>query len=155
MALDSGGHFVDLAAAQALSQAKRVPGIIGEDVRRGALTDMLPVSQQSGTQMEWVREKIVSSGRRAAVGSTLIWDEENDHDTITESLVIGYKQTLLNNYVQGVYGTFNNYATVQAMADRKALMNFINEDIMYGDPVNGAAGSGTGGEVRGLHHLAN
>ncbi len=151
---DSGGHWVDLAAAQKLSQEKRVPGFIDEDVRRGALTDMLPVAQQTGTQLTWLREKIQGTSRRAAVGATLLWDEEYDYDEISEALVIRYKQSPLNKYVRDVYGTFNNYASIVMREDRKALFYGINDDLVYGDPTNGTGGSGTGGEPRGLHFLA-
>ena len=152
--VDSGGHWNDLAAAQKLSQGKRVPGFVQEDIRRGALTDLLPVAQQTGVDLTWLRESVIGTSRRAAIGATLIWDEEVDYDEISRKLVIRYKQSPLNKYVKSVYGTFNNYATIQAMEDRKALFQGINDDLIYGDPTNGVAGSGEGGEPSGLHHLA-
>tara|TARA_R100000808_G_scaffold3870_1_gene13205 strand:- start:3554 stop:4594 length:1041 start_codon:yes stop_codon:yes gene_type:complete len=147
----SGGHWNNLAEAQELSQAKRVAGIIEEDVKRGGLMGLLPVMQQTGTQLEWVREGTVGTSSRASIGSQLAWSEETTYDTINESLVIRYKQTALNKYVEGVYGTFNNYAAIQAMEDRKAIVQGANDDLIYGDPTNGAAGSS---EARGVHYLS-
>ena len=152
--VDSGGHWTDLAAAQKLSQGKRVPGFVQEDVRRGALTDLLPVAQQTGVDLTWLRESVVGTSRRAAIGATLIWDEESDYDEVDRKLVIRYKQTALNKYVKSVYGTFNNYATIMAMEARKALFQGINDDLIYGNPSFGPSGSGEGGEPSGLHHLA-
>jgi hypothetical protein len=147
----SGGHWNSLAEAQELSQAKRVAGIVEEDIKRGGLMGLLPVMQQSGTQLEWVREGTVGTSSRASIGSQLAWSEETTYDTINEALVIRYKQTALNKYVEGVYGTFNNYAAIQALEDRKAIVQGANTDLLYGDPTNGAAGSS---EARGLHYIS-
>lgn len=146
----SGGHWKNLAEAQKLSQERKVAGVIQENIKRGGLMELLPVMQQSGTELQWLREAVVGTSTRASVGDQLAWSDEFTYDKITESLVIRYKQTPLDNYVRDVYGTFNNYASIQLMEDRKAIIQGINDDLIYGDPANGPA---TTQEPRGLHYL--
>lgn len=147
----SGGHWKNLAEAQKLSQEKIVSGVIEEDIRVGGLMPMLPVMQQTGTKLQWLRETTVGTSSRAAVGDQLAWSDEFEYTKIEEALVIRYKQTPLDQYVDGVYSSFNSYAAIQLVEDRKAVIIGVEDDLIYGDPVSGPAGSQ---EPRGLHHLA-
>jgi hypothetical protein len=146
---DSGGHWVNLAAAEKLTQDEQVPGFIEEDLKRGNPALMLPVQQQTGTNLKWLREKVVGSAQRADIGSQLVWTDESDYDEITRRAKIIYKQTPLNNYVKEVYSSFNNYAAIQNREITKAMIRQMGDDIIYADTTNGGAN-----QPNGLHALA-
>ena len=146
---DSGGHWVNLAAAEKLTEDDQVAGFIEEDIKRGNPALMLPVQQQTGTNLKWLREKIVGSAQRADIGSQLVWTDESDYDEITRKAKIIYKQTPLNNYVRDVYGSFNNYAAIQNKEITKAMIRQMGDDIIYGDTLNGGSN-----QPNGLHALA-
>lgn len=147
----AGGHWANLAEAQKLSQEKIVSGVIEEDIRVGGLMNVLPVMQQTGTSLKWLRETTVGSSSRAGIGDQLAWSEETEYTAIEESLVIRYKQTPLDQYVDGVYSSYNSYAAIQMMEDRKSVVQGIEDDLIYGDP---DSGPDTTKEPRGLHYLA-
>lgn len=145
----SGGHWLDLAAAQKLTNNVLIPGIIEEDVRRGGMLGRLPVFQQFGTEITWNREAVIGAASDAAVGSQLVWSEDSDYTQVSRALKISYRQTVLDQFVEDVYGNFNNYRNVQGMEDRKALMYHMEDRIIYGDTTYGDAN-----QIDGIHALA-
>lgn len=146
---DSGGHWLNLAEAQKLTQDNQVPGYMEEDVKRGHLAMLLNAWQLTGTNLVWNREKSVGTGQRASIGSRLVWTDEEEYNQITRPLKIAYKQSPLNNFVEQTYGTFNNYAAIQNRGLNKSVFRLIGDDLIYGDTNNGGSL-----QPMGIHALA-
>lgn len=148
---DAGGHWNNLAEAQKLTQGTLVPGIIEEDISEGGLIGRLPVMQVPGQEIIYNRENDLPVAARAGRGSTFQWQDATTYSQITRELSTGYIQTPLDQFVESQYGNFNNYAAIQAIEDRKALMKLVENDLVYGND------DSTVGDVlqpKGLHQLA-
>lgn len=148
---DAGGHWNDLAEAQKLTQATLIPGIIEEDIREGGLIGRLPVMQVPGTQVDFNRESDIPTASRASRGSTLMWSDATKYTKISRDLATAYIQTPLDQFVENQYGNFNNYAAIQAIEDRKALLQLVEDDLVYG---NDDSSVGDPLQPKGLHQLA-
>ena len=146
---DSGGHWANLAEAQKLTEPMFLPGVVQEDVRRGGLLGILPVQQVIGQKVRWNRQATQPSAHRASIGSQLAWEEETAYTQLDRELVIAYKQTALDQFVEGTYNNYNDYGAQQLIEDVDAMVNHINDDIIYGDSTNGQSN-----EPFGLHIMA-
>ena len=138
---DSGGHWNDLAAAQKLTQSMKIPGVFEEDVKRNNPLERLTVGQaaHSGLKIEWLRElpSAVSSIEAAvadiAIGTQLSWTEDMDYEEKEMTLRTSYIQRKLDHYVEGIYGTYNNFEARRLLESEKALKRKIGARIIYAD----------------------
>ena len=154
---ESGGHWDTLAAAAKLSQSMKIPGVFEEDIKRNNPLDRLTVGQaaHSGTKIEWLREKpaavtaIEAAVSEIDVGEELTWTEDSDYDEKEMTLRTCYIQRKLDHYVQGIYGTYNNYEARRLLESEKALKRKIGARIIYGDNTYGSSK-----QFDGVHALA-
>ena len=81
---DSGGHWVNLAAAQKLTQSMKIPGVFEEDVKRNNPLERVTVGQaaHTGKKIEWLREvpanvaALESAITEKDIGELLSWTED-------------------------------------------------------------------------------
>lgn len=138
---DSGGHWVSLAAAQKLTQSKKIPGVFEEDIKRNNPIERVSVAQAAGTglKIEWLREKAASvtaledAVTEIAVGTQLSWTEDVDYDEVNTELKRSYIQRKLDHFVQGIYGTFNNYEARMLLECEKSIKRKIGARLLYAD----------------------
>lgn len=147
---DSGGYWLNLAEAQKLTQSFLVPGVIEENIRRGGILSIVPLSQYLGLEVKWNREGTERLGKFAAVGDVLSWTDNITYTAVSRRLAIIYDQTPLNMYVESLYGSLNNYRAVTLRGLRKGVIRKAEDAIVYGDLTYGA----TGNEFDGLHAWA-
>ena len=146
---DSGGHWSTLAEAQKLSQSHQTDGFIEEDIKRGGLFGLIPVWQLVGKDLIWLREQVGQIASLASVGSQLVWTDNVTYDKRTLELQRVYAQAPLDHFVSGVYKNINDYEAIQLMELKKAVIQKINDLMIYGDVTYGAAG-----EFDGIHALS-
>jgi len=151
---DSGGHWKTLVEAQKLTQSTKIPGVIEEDIKRNPPLERMPVAQAAGTglKIEWLREKTTTEAAATEVdiGGQLSWSDDVDYDEVEATLRVIYIQRKLSNYVEGIYGTYNNYKAQLLLECEKGLKRKINDRLIYADTTYG--GSPT--QMDGLHALA-
>lgn len=148
---DSGGYWLNLAEAQKLTQSFLVPGVIEENVRVGGIMTMVPLVQSTGLDTSWNREKAERTASFINLGDKLVWTDNITHDKITVALKTIYDQTPLNNFVQSIYGTLNNYEAVTLVGMRKGAIKKLEDAIIYADL---SFPAGAGAEFDGLHAMA-
>lgn len=152
MPSDSGGHWANLAAAQKLTQSTKIPGVIEEDIKRNNPIERVTVGQASGTglKIEWLREQPASVATlenavaEMTIGEQLVWTADVDYDVKEATLKRSYIQRKLDKFVQGIYGTFNNYEVQLLLECEKALKRKIGARLLYAD-------DNTSGQFNGLH----
>ncbi|KKN26601.1 hypothetical protein LCGC14_0872940 [marine sediment metagenome] len=138
---ESGGHWNNLAAAQKLTQSMKIPGVFEEDIKRNNPIDRLTVGQaaHSGLKIEWLREQpaavasIEAAVNDISIGEQLSWTEDVDYDEKESTLRTCYIQRKLDHYVQGIYGTYNNYEARKLLESEKGLRRKIGARIIYAD----------------------
>lgn len=145
---DSGGYWLNLAEAEKLTQSNLVPGVIEENIRRGGILSMLPLSQYMGLDVKWNRESAERLGQMAAVGDVLSWSDNITYTSVNRALKTIYDQTPLNKYVESVYGNMNNYRAVTLKGLRKGVIRKAEDRLIYGDLDYGT------NEFDGLHAWA-
>ncbi|GAH44677.1 unnamed protein product, partial [marine sediment metagenome] len=138
---NSGGHWASLGAAQKLTQSMKIPGVFEEDIKRNNPIERLTVGQaaHSGLKIEWLREKpsavtaIEAAVADIDIGQQLSWTEDVDYDEKEMTLRTSYIQRKLDHYVQGIYGTYNNYEARRLLESEKGLKRKIGARIIYAD----------------------
>lgn len=143
------GHYVNLDAAQKLTQAHLVAGVIEEDVKRGNPLEFTPLAIAEGQSIKWNRESVVGEGTEFEIGEELVFTAEQDYSTQEVELKRIYKMTRLDKFVTEVYGTINNYEELTAMELRKGCVRTLGDRFFYGDITYGGAK-----QFDGLHALA-
>ena len=159
---ESGGHWVNLAAAQKLTQSTKIPGVFEEDIKRNNPIERVAVAQAAGTglKIEWLREKSdTMSTLEAAVaeidiGEQLAWTEDVDYDEKNTELKRSYIQRKLDKFVQGIYGTYNNYEARLLLECEKALKRKLGARLIYAD-VNASAKQFDGLHAWARQHTGN
>ena len=159
---ESGGHWVNLAAAQKLTQSTKIPGVFEEDIKRNNPIERVAVAQAAGTglKIEWLREKSdTMSTLEAAVaeidiGEQLTWTEDVDYDEKNTELKRSYIQRKLDKFVQGIYGTYNNYEARVLLECEKALKRKLGARLIYAD-VNASAKQFDGLHAWARQHTGN
>lgn len=150
---DSGGHWKTLAEAQKLTQSTKIPGVFEEDIKRNAPLDRMPVAQASGTglKIEWLRESTTTEDAvvETEVGDSLAWSDDIEYTEVETTLRRAYIQRKLDHYVEGIYGTYNNYKAQLLLESEKGLKRKISDRLIYADTTYG--GSPT--QWDGLHAL--
>ncbi len=150
---DSGGHWATLAQAEKLTQSTKIGGVIEEDIKRNPPLERMPVAQAAGTglKIEWLREKTTTEDAVAevSIGDLLSWSDDIEYDEVDATLRTLYIQRKLDKYVEGIYGTYNNYKAQLLLECEKGLKRKINDRLIYADTTYG--GSPT--QMDGLHAL--
>lgn len=149
---DSGGHWDTLAAAQKLTQSTKIPGVVEEDIKRNNPIERVAVAQaaKSGLKIEWLREQSASvtaledAVAEADIGEQLSWSEDTDYDEKEATLKRSYVQRKLDHFVEGIYGTYNNYEVIMLGECEKALKRKVGARIIYAD-------DNTSGQFNGMH----
>jgi hypothetical protein len=151
---DSGGHWKTLAEAQKLTQSLKIPGVFEEDVKRNNPIERLPVGQAAGTglKVEWLREKTTTEDAvvETEIGDQLAWSDDVEYEEKEMTLRRVYIQRKLDKYVQGIYGTYNNYEERVLLESEKGLKRKLGARTIYADNTYG----GTPAQFDGIHALA-
>lgn len=143
---NSGGHWINLTAAQKLTQSLKIPGVVEEDIKRNNPIERVAVGQaaHTGRRIEWLREKPANvTALEAAVadidiGEQLTWTKDMDYDEKNTELKRSYVQRKLDHFVEGIYGTYNNYEARLLLECEKAIKRKIGARLLYAD-VNASA----------------
>ena len=134
---DSGGHWKTLAEAQKLTQSMKIPGVYEEDIKRNNLLERVPVAQgaKTGLKIAWLREKTTTESAVSdiAIGDQLSWSDDVDYDEKETSLKTVYIQRKANKYVEGIYGTYNNYEARLLLECEKGLKRRLGARFVYAD----------------------
>jgi hypothetical protein len=151
---DSGGHWKTLAEVTKLTQSKKIPGVFEEDIKRNNPIDRITVGQaaHSGLKIEWLREKTTTEAAvgEIDIGDQLSWSDDIEYDEKESTLRRLYIQRKLDHYVQGIYGTYNNYEARVLLESEKGLKRKLGTRLIYGDTTYG----GTPAQFDGYHALA-
>ena len=151
---DSGGHWKTLAEAQKLTQSLKIPGVFEEDIKRNNPIERIPVGQaaHSGLKIEWLREKVTLEDDvvETDIGDQLSWSDDVEYEEKEMTLRRSYIQRKLDKYVQGIYGTYNNYEERVLLESEKGLKRKIGARLIYADTTYG----GTPSQFDGYHALA-
>jgi len=145
---DSGGHWLNLAEVQRLTQSVLLPGVMDEAPKRGGLLDFLPIRQQPGLSLKWNRSNARRSATRIAIGSQLTWTDNVTYTPVESELKIFYDQTPLNKFVRDVYDNINNYEAQQMLELRTGIIETIEDALIYDDDDYNSL------HIEGLHHWA-
>jgi len=143
---DSGGHWANLAALQKLTQSTKIPGVFEEDIKRNNPIERVTVGQASGTglKIEWLREipanvaALEAAVAEVNIGEGLTWTEDVNYEEKESALKRSYIQRKLDHFVEGIYGTYNNYEARLLLECEKALKRKIGARLIYAD-VNASA----------------
>ncbi len=150
---DSGGHWNTLAEAQKLTQSMKIPGVFEEDIKRNNPLERMPVAQaaRSGLKIEWLRELTTTESAVAEVdiGEQLSWSEDVTYEEKEMELKRTYIQRKLDHFVEGIYGTYNNYEARVLLESEKGLKRRLGARIIYADTTYTSAK-----QFDGLHALA-
>lgn len=151
---DSGGHWKTLSEAQKLTQSMKIPGVFEEDIKRNNPIERITVGQAAGTglKIEWLREKTTTEDAvvETSIGDQLSWSDDVEYEEKEMSLRRLYIQRKLDHYVEGIYGTYNNYEARVLIESEKGLKRKIGARLIYADETYG--GSPT--QFDGYHALA-
>ncbi len=151
---ESGGHWNTLAEAQKLTQSTKIPGVFEEDVKRNNPLERMPVAQAAGTglKIEWLRENAITEDavQFTSIGDQLSWSEDVTYTEVESTLRRMYIQRKLDHYVEGIYGTYNDYKAQVLLECEKGLKRRVGDRIIYADTTYG----GTPTQMDGLHALA-
>lgn len=131
----SVGHWDSLAEAEKLVQSVLVSGIIEENIKAGGLigSGLLPIAQFSGKSAKWNRESTIPTAANFDIGAALAWQSASKTSLQETNLKRIYVQTLLDGFVEEVYTNENYYQAIQLMQDKKAMLQKIENDLIYGD----------------------
>lgn len=150
---DSGGHWKTLTEAQKLTQSTKIPGVFEEDIKRGNPLDRLTVGQaaHSGLKIEWLREDTTTeeSVTEVDIGDQLTWSDDIEYEEKEMTLRRVYIQRKLDHYVEGIYGTYNNYEARQLLECEKGLKRRVGARAIYADNTYNSSR-----QFDGLHALA-
>lgn len=128
------GTWKNISEAEKLTQSVLIGGIVEEDVKMGRLTERLPLWQLTGKDVQWNREGTeVNTAQTAEIGSLLTWQSAETLSKQTTALKILYIQTLLDHFVEGTYGSHNNYEQIQLVLNKKRMLDKIEDLLLYGD----------------------
>ena len=146
----SVGHWTNLAEAEKLTQSVLVGGLVDENIKNGGILPLIPVAQFMGKSAQWNRESTIPSAQTAGIGDQLTWQDSAEVDPQETSLKIVYVQTPLNHFIPAVYGNINNYEAIQLLQNKKAMLQKLEDLMIYGDLTFSASNL----EFDGLHALA-
>ena len=145
---DSGGHWLNLAEVQKLSQAELMAGVVDIAPKRTPLWGELPMRQIRGTSLKWNRSNARRILSRLAFGGQLTWSDNVSYTQMDVALAQFYDQTPLNKFVRDTYDNINNYEAQQLLELRVGVVEGLNDALVYDDV------DYTTTHMRGFHHWA-
>jgi len=145
---DSGGHWLNLAEVQKLSQSELMAGVVDIAPKRNPLWATLPMRQVKGTSTKWNRSNARRAVQRTEVGGQLTWVDNVSYTPIEVTLAQFYDQTPLNKFVRDVYDNVNNYEAQQLLELRTGVVEGLNDALVYDDIDYDTT------HMRGMHHWA-
>ncbi len=148
--MPSVGHWSTLTEAEKLTDTVLIGGLVEENVKKGGILGLLTAAQFSGKSAKWNREKNIPTAQNVDIGTQLTWQEAADIDQQETVLKRIYVQTILDNFVAETYNNINNYQAIQLLNNKKAQLQKIEDQLIYGD-LSFSTGSL---EFDGLHALA-
>src|SRR3990167_3281957 len=131
----------------------KIPGVFEEDIKRNNPLDRVAVAQaaHTGNKIEWLREKTTTEDavQEIEVGEQLSWSDDVEYEEKEMTLRTTYIQRKLDKYVQGIYGTYNNYESRVLIESEKGLKRRIGSRLIYADNTYTSSK-----QFDGLHALA-
>ena len=132
----------------------KIPGVFEEDIKRNNPIDRIPVAQAagSGLKIEWLREATTTEDdvTEVNIGGNLSWSDSMTYEEKEMSLQRLYVQKKLDHFVQGIYGTYNNYEAQMLLECEKGIRRKLGARLIYADYTYG----GTPTQFDGYHALA-
>jgi len=132
----------------------KIPGVFEEDIKRNNPIDRIPVAQAAGTgtKIEWLREvaSMEDAVTEVNIGQQLTWSEDVTYEEKETQLQRVYVQRKLDHFVQGIYGTYNNYEAQMLLECEKGLRRKLGSRLIYADLTYGGSPS----QFDGYHALA-
>lgn len=145
---DSGGHWLNLAEVQKLTQSELMAGVVDIAPKRNPLWATLPMRQVRGQSVKWNRSNARRSARRLSTGGQLTWTDNVSYTQVDVELAQFYDQTPLNKFVRDTYDNINNYEAQQLLELRTGVIETLNDALVYDDV------DYTTTHMRGMHHWA-
>jgi hypothetical protein len=147
----SVGHWNSLTEAEKLTQSQLIPGVIEEDIKRNNLLDVIPVAQALGKTIKWNREVASLEGDVANVdvGAQLSWTSSITYSQQETALKRCYLQRVLDDFIDEVYGTINDYEAQMLWECKKGVVRKLGDKLIYDDITYGVSGA-----FDGIHALA-
>jgi hypothetical protein len=145
---DSGGHWLNLAEAQKLTQSELLSGVVDIAPKRNPLWLQFPVRQIAGSTVKWNRSNARGTASRMSIGDQLTWTDDITYTQVELSLAQFYKQSPLNKFVSGTYKSWNDYEVQHTLELRRSVAEFINDSLVYDNS------DYTSNHMQGLHHWA-
>src|SRR3990167_1048156 len=134
---DSGGHWKTLAEAQKLTQSTKLPGVFEEDIKRNNPIERISVAQaaHTGLKIEWLRESTTTEDAvtETDIGDQLAWSDDVEYTEKEMTLRRIYIQRKLDKYVEGIYGSYNNYEARLLLECEKGLKRKLGTRLLYAD----------------------
>ena len=134
---DSGGHWKTLAEAAKLSQSTKLPGVFEEDIKRNNPIERISVAQaaHTGLKIEWLRESTTTEDAvtETDIGEQLAWSDDVEYTEKEMTLRRIYIQRKLDKYVEGIYGSYNNYEARLLLECEKGLKRKLGTRLLYAD----------------------
>ncbi|GAG89487.1 unnamed protein product, partial [marine sediment metagenome] len=132
----------------------KIPGVFEEDIKRNNPLERIPVAQaaHSGLKIEWLRELAIteSAVTEIDIGEQLSWSEDVTYEEKEMELKRVYIQRKLDHFVQGIYGTYNNYEARMLLECEKGMKRRLGARLIYGDQTYPAGSK----QFDGYHALA-
>ena len=145
---DSGGHWLNLAEVQKLSQSELMSGVVDIAPKRNPLWSLMPMRQAKGITSKWNRSNARRSLSRLALGGELTWSDNVSYTSVEVALAQFYDQTPLNKFVRDVYDNINDYEAQQLLELRTGVIEGLNDALVYDDVDYDST------HMRGFHHWA-
>lgn len=151
---ESGGHWLNIAEAEKLTQSTLLPGVVDEDIKRGNPYALLPLVQanHTGTSIKWLRSNVTCQGDIVNIsrGTTRTWTESVTY-AAQEAILRGCNiSRTLDKYIPSIYGTFNDYEEVVFKEMQDAMKKEIGDKVFYDDFTYDASSM----QMDGLHAIA-
>ena len=150
------GHWANLQEAEKLTQSRLISGLVTEYIRRGGVLTLtspgIPVAQFNGLSVKWNRENDVPAASFVeSIGAQLAWQSGQDFIQLEKALKSMYIQTYLDNYIPEIYTTVNDYRATQLLADSRAMIELIEDSMIYGHEATSPGNL----EFDGFHTIAS
>ena len=150
---ESGGYWDSLEECAKATQSTLIPGVVEEDILKNPPLASVPVQQATGTgtSIKWLRQGTldIASVADFDIGEELLWTKGGNYTPVETSLKRCYKAIKLDNFVQEIHKTVNNYEEMAMGECENLVMRKLNMKYLYDDAVYGSAK-----QFNGLHALA-
>lgn len=135
------GHWKNITEAQKLTQSQLVPGVIEELIKRNNPVERFAVALALGKSIKWNREKtdLSTSVQNVDIGATLTWTNTVEYDQKEVYLKRKALPRVLDNFIQDVYGTVQNYEAQALWEIKKAMLRHLGDAVIYDDTTYGGS----------------